>query len=62
MFSILSEIKKAIEKALYDKNFLRSLKKITNPYGDGKSALRIVKILETIELEPNLIQKKILHD
>ena len=57
-----TEITKAINKALYDKNFIASLKNITNPYGDGKSALRIVKILKKIELTTNIIQKKIFHD
>ena len=36
---------KAIKKALYDKKFQKKLSKIRNPYGDGKSSERIVRII-----------------
>ncbi len=51
------EIMEAIKKALYDKKFLNSIKKIRNPYGIGNSAEKIVKVLKTIPLS-NIIQKK----
>lgn len=53
-----NEIKKAIKKALYDKNFREQLKHIKNPYGDGKASERIVKILSEIKLNTKLLQKK----
>lgn len=54
------EIKKAIEKALYDENFKRLVKssRNKNPYGDGKAGVRIARILSEIDLSTNLLQKK----
>ncbi len=51
-------IKKAIEKALYDKQFIRKVKSVKNIYGDGKSAPRIVKILKKLDLRKVPIQKR----
>ena len=56
------EITRAIKKALYDNQFIKELKKITNPYGDGKSAQRIVDILETIPINLDMVQKKIAYE
>ena len=53
-----SLIEQAIKVALYDKTFRSKLKNVSNPYGDGKSAKRIVDILERIEITLNLIQKR----
>ncbi len=39
--------------------FQKTLQKCTNPYGDGKASKRIVKILETIQITDDMIQKKI---
>jgi UDP-N-acetylglucosamine 2-epimerase (non-hydrolysing)/GDP/UDP-N,N'-diacetylbacillosamine 2-epimerase (hydrolysing) len=47
----------AIHKALNDTAFLQKVKNIHNPYGDGTSAEKIVKILKTVSLD-NLIQKQ----
>jgi GDP/UDP-N,N'-diacetylbacillosamine 2-epimerase (hydrolysing) len=47
----------AIHKALEDTTFLQKVKSINNPYGDGTSAEKIVKILKTVSLD-NLIQKQ----
>ncbi len=55
------EIKKAIKKALYDDRFLKTVRNCSNPYGDGKSAERIVKILKTINLNKDLVKKKITY-
>ena len=52
-----NEIKKALKKALYDSSFRKKIKRIRNPYGNGKSAQRIVKILKKISLK-GIIQKK----
>jgi len=53
------DIKKAIEKALFDKKFIQKCRRCKNPYDQGDSAKKIVKILEEIELPP--IQKVILY-
>jgi len=53
------QIKKAIEKALYDKSFRNIVNKSKNPYGDGKTTNAIVKVLKEIEISPLLLQKKI---
>jgi len=45
-----SEIRKAIDKA-YDKNFRTKLLNITNPYGDGNSAVRIKNILKSFNFK-----------
>jgi UDP-N-acetylglucosamine 2-epimerase (non-hydrolysing)/GDP/UDP-N,N'-diacetylbacillosamine 2-epimerase (hydrolysing) len=55
------EIIKAIQKAMFDKKFKEKMKGCKNPYGDGKSAQRIVKILETIDFPKECIQKRIAY-
>jgi len=50
-----------IDKALHDEAFKNVLKTVVNPYGDGRSAKRIVDILESVELTPELIQKRITY-
>ena len=56
-----NEIKNAIKKALYDKNFLKKVKNSKSMYGDGKASKKIVKILETLDLEAIPIQKKLAY-
>lgn len=55
------EIVTAIKKALYDKKFRKKVRKCKNPYGDGKAAERIVKILENIDFPKELVQKRIAY-
>lgn len=55
------EISKAIKKALTNKKFKAQLKKCVNPYGDGHSSKRIVKILENIKIDKKLLDKKITY-
>ena len=50
-------IKRALNSALYDERFKATVAKRNNPYGDGHSAERIVRILKTVPLI-NLIQKR----
>ncbi|MCX6764138.1 MAG: UDP-N-acetylglucosamine 2-epimerase [Candidatus Nealsonbacteria bacterium] len=52
------EIKNAIRKALYDKKFKEIVQNVKNPYGDGHSAERIIKILKTIDIKNIPIQKR----
>ncbi len=56
-----SQIKKAIRKAIYDKEFKKKVKKCKNPYGDGEAGKRIVKILNKIKIDKKLLQKKIAY-
>ena len=55
------EIVGAIRKALYDETFKQNVRECTNPYGDGKAAERIVKILETLDFPKEKIQKRIAY-
>ena len=55
------EIKKGIEKALNDEEFKEQLEKCVNPYGDGHSSERIVKVLEETEINNKLLDKKITY-
>ena len=52
----------AIQYVLNNKEFIKSVKKIKNPYGDGKSSKRIVSILKKIDIESINIQKIFLDD
>lgn len=53
------KIKKAIEKALFDKEFIKKAKRGKNPYDNGDTARKVIKILENIDLPP--IQKVITY-
>jgi UDP-N-acetylglucosamine 2-epimerase (non-hydrolysing)/GDP/UDP-N,N'-diacetylbacillosamine 2-epimerase (hydrolysing) len=55
------KIIKAVEKALYDEEFRKNVRKCKNPYGDGKAGERIAKILAEINITPELLQKKITY-
>lgn len=58
---IYDEIKKAIERGL-STEFKNSCKKLKNPYGDGTSSMKIVKILEDIEIDRTFLIKKLSYD
>lgn len=51
------EIRQALATALHDEEFKARVAERVNPYGDGRSAERIVHILKTVGLQ-NLIQKR----
>lgn len=55
------EIASAIEKSLNDKKYIKKLQKIRNPWGDGKTSGRIVKILENLKLDKKLLIKQITY-
>lgn len=55
------EIMDAIKKALYDEKFKESVKQCKNPYGDGNSSKRIVKILKEVKITPEMLQKRICY-
>ena len=52
------EIKKAINKAIYDKKFIGKVKKCKNIYGDGKTRGRIIKVLSGVKIDKNLLKKQ----
>ena len=53
----LSAIENAIRKALFDETFRAFVSTIENPYGNGDSAEKIIKILKSISLK-GIIQKR----
>ena len=54
-----NQIYKAIYKSLNNKKYLAKLKRVKNPWGDGKTSERVVKILEKLEINPKLLNKQI---
>lgn len=54
------DILRALRKAT-SKNFKKSLHGMKNPYGDGRSSHRIIKILEDIEINDFLLKKKLTY-
>ncbi len=58
---IKKEIVKALKKALHDEEFLKLVHDCSNPYGDGKTSERIMKILEEIKLDDKLLRKQVTY-
>ena len=56
-----NKIKQAISKIVNDKKFLQKVKNQKNIYGNGNSAQKIVRILETVDLDKIPIQKKLTY-
>lgn len=54
-------IKVAIEKALYDTNFLQKIKHCKNPYGNGRASEKIVKVLSKLKINKELFQKQLTY-
>ncbi|MFC1510857.1 UDP-N-acetylglucosamine 2-epimerase [Candidatus Margulisiibacteriota bacterium] len=55
------QIARALIQALYNKNFIRRIKRAKNPYGSGQAAQHIAKVLSSISLGENLLQKQITY-
>lgn len=53
------EIKEAILKSIYDEEFIDIVQNSENPYGDGKTSQKVVKILRDIKLNQELLEKKL---
>jgi UDP-hydrolysing UDP-N-acetyl-D-glucosamine 2-epimerase len=51
-------IKEAIKRAMSE-NFIKKAKRCKNPYGDGRSSERIIKILSEIKIDEKLLQKRL---
>ena len=54
-------ILKAIKYALNNKSFIKKIRFLKNPYGDGKTSKRIVRLLSKIDIDNSIIQKKITY-
>ena len=52
------QIIKAIKTAIFDESFKKRVEDCISPYGDGQSSDRIVKLLSEIEINKELIKKK----
>lgn len=55
------KIKQAVNFALLNEDFKKSLLNCTNPYGDGNASQRIVDILSHISITPDIFKKKITY-
>jgi len=57
----VNEICKGIEKALYDTEFLKKIKTIKNPYGDGNASKYVIKAIKEILKIPKekLLKKRL---
>lgn len=51
----------AINKALFDEDLKKQVKRCKNPYGNGKASLKIVNKLSLLPIDDRLIQKKITY-
>jgi GDP/UDP-N,N'-diacetylbacillosamine 2-epimerase (hydrolysing) len=54
-------IKKAIDCALHDNTFIVRARGCKNPYGDGRAGERIVEVLSTMKIGPQLTMKQIAY-
>lgn len=55
------EIENAVDKSFNDSAYLKRLKKIKNPWGNGKTGPRIAKILENLNINHRLLTKQITY-
>ncbi len=55
------QIIEAIQTAVNDKKFREKVNNCVSPYGDGKASEKIVSILQNIEINENLIRKKMTY-
>lgn len=56
-----NEIKMAVDKCLYDREFKKIIEKIDSPYGNGQGCHKIAEILSTIELNSKLFNKRMTY-
>jgi len=54
-------ILQAIDRALYDSEFLENVRKSQNKFGEGNAAQKIVEVLKNIEITEDFIQKQITY-
>lgn len=56
-----SDIDRALDTVLRDKEFLARCANAVNPYGDGRSGARIASLLQSIVLDKRLMDKKTVY-
>lgn len=56
------KIYSAIRKSLFDNNYRKKLSHIKNPWGDGQTGKRIVRILENLVINQKLLNKRLTYD
>lgn len=56
-----SEIIEVIRKSLEDENYLNLVRSIKNIWGDGKTATRVVSVLERLEIDQRLLTKQLTY-
>jgi len=56
-----SKIINAIKKSIYNKKYIKKIRKIQNPYARSGTSNRIVRILSKIKINQKLINKKITY-
>jgi len=54
-------IKSAVQRAVFDETYRESVRRCSNPYGDGHSSERIAHILATTPIDSNLLIKDITY-
>ena len=57
----IKNIKNALKYALNNKSFKKRIKSCKNPYGNGKSSKKIVKILKKIKIDRQLLDKRMTY-
>ena len=57
----IKKIKKALNYALNNKLFKLKLKNCKNPYGDGKSSEKIIKLIKKIKINKKLLDKRMIY-
>mgnify|MGYP001439104947 CR=1 FL=1 len=51
----------AINKAMFDKEYISKVKKCSNPYGNGKSSDKIAEIIASVKIDDKLLIKDITY-
>ena len=55
------QIVKALRRAIFDKDYRKTVFDCSNPYGDGKTSARIAEILASLEINDALLIKEITY-
>ena len=58
--NLMKKGKKSLAEKIFDQS-IEKIKKNKNPYGDGNSSKRIVKVLSDIKIDKKLLQKRITY-
>lgn len=55
------QIELAVSKSLFDPEYLKVLRRIKNPWGDGKTGEKVVKVIRELEINNRLLTKQIAY-